>query len=127
MQKISLLFLSCLKTRNKRRDCQCLKLSFYIHKKAALCVKRYHIKPLLLLRRILLLLSLWNIPSVLRIVITVWDIRVKSCFVCKLLSLYISPSPGRQPAACIPAAVAEKGFPCRGVKGCPAFGQRTVP
>ena len=34
------------------------------------------------------------------------------------------PSPGRQPAACVPAAVAEEGLPCRRVKGCPACGQR---
>ena len=26
------------------------------------------------------------------------------------------PSPGRQPAACVPAADAEEGAPCRGVK-----------
>ena len=30
------------------------------------------------------------------------------------------PSPGRQPAACVPAAGAAKGNPRRAVKGCPA-------
>ena len=45
-----------------------------------------------------------------------------NCSACIML-----PSPGRQPAACVPAADAKEGHPCRAVKGCPAFGQRAVP
>ena len=33
---------------------------------------------------------------------------------------YSLPSPAGQPAACTPAAAADKGFPCRAIKGCPA-------